>query len=187
MIKQALLPIIAVMALSVPAMAQDSGGVPLAPGVHGGPKGLARLLPFVPQPFVTAHDLQNGMTAADHQAANQNAITQLRGDPGFLSGFSMGTPLAASRQVQSSQAFPDDGGYSYRRHHHGNGPIIINNEGPLAVTVGNGNVVQQQSAKGSGPIAQQQVATAPSGGSAGGALNLVSGAGNIIQRAPSGN
>ena len=100
MIKQALLPILAVMALSVPAMAQDSGGVPLAPGVHGGPKGLARLLPFVPQPFVTAHDLQNGMTAADHQAADQNAITQLRGDPGFLSGFSMGTPLAASRQVQ---------------------------------------------------------------------------------------
>ena len=97
MIKQALLPILAVMALSVPAMAQDSGGVSLAPGVHGGPKGLARLLPFVPQPFVTAHDLQNGMTAADHQAANQNAITQLRGDPGFLSGFSMGTPLAASR------------------------------------------------------------------------------------------
>jgi hypothetical protein len=189
MIKQALLPILALIALSVPAMAQDSGGVPLAPGVHGGPKGLARLLPFVPQPFVTAHDLQNGMTAADHQAADQNAITQLRGDPGFLSGFSMGTPLAASRQVQPTQAFPDDGGYGYRRHHHGNGqgPIIINNEGPLAVTVGNGNVVQQQSAKGSGPIAQQQVATAPSKGSGGGALNLVSGSGNIIQRAPGGN
>ena len=45
------------------------------------------------------------MTAADHQAADQNAITQLRGDPGFLSGFSMGTPLAASRQA-SLQAFP---------------------------------------------------------------------------------
>ena len=187
MIKQALLPILAVMALSVPAMAQDSGGVPLAPGVHGGPKGLARLLPFVPQPFVTAHDLQNGMTAADHQAADQNAITRLRGDPGFLSGFSMGQPLAASRQPV--QTFPDDGGYGYRHHHHGNGqgPIIINNEGPLAVTVGNGNVVQQQTAKGSGPIAQQQVATKPSSGSGGGALNLVSGGGNIIQRAPGGN
>jgi hypothetical protein len=189
MINQALLPILAVMALSVPAMAQDSGGVPLAPGVNSGPKGLARLLPFVPQPFVTAHDLQNGMTAADHQAVNQNAITKLRGDPGFLAGFSMGTPLAASRQVQPTEAFADDGGYGYRRHHHGNGqgPIIINNEGPLALTVGNGNVVQQQSAKGSGPIAQQQVATKPSSGSGGGALNLVSGGGNIIQRAPGGN
>jgi hypothetical protein len=187
MIKQALLPVLAVMALSVPAMAQDSGGVPLAPGVHGGPKGLARLLPFVPQPFQTAQSVQNGMTAADHQAADQNAITQLRGDPGFLSGFLQGQPLAASRQPV--QTFPDAGGYGYRRHHHGNGqgPIIINNEGPLAVTVGNGNVVQQQSAKGSGPIAQQQIATAPSSGSGGGALNLVSGGGNIIQRAPRGN
>ena len=60
MIKQALLPILAVMALSVPAMAQDSGGVPLAPGVHGGPKGLARLLPFVPQPFQTAQTYKTG-------------------------------------------------------------------------------------------------------------------------------
>jgi hypothetical protein len=187
MIKQALLPVLALMALSVPAMAQDSGGVRLAPGVNGGPVGLARLLPFVPQPFVTAHDLQNGMTAADHQAANQNAITKLRGDPGFLAGFSMGTPLAASRQVQTSQTFADDGGFGSPHHHHGQGPIIINNDGPLALTVGNGNLVQQQSAKGSGPIAQQQVATAPRGGSAGGALNLVSGAGNITQRAPGGN
>ena len=37
------------------------------------------------------------------------------------------------------------------------------------------------------PIAQQQVATKPSSGSGGGALNLVSGGGNIIQRAPGGN
>jgi hypothetical protein len=131
------------------------------------------------------------MTAADHQAQNQTMISRLRGDPGFLAGFSMGTPLAASRQVPVST---EDGGYQDfggggggHRHRHGGRPIIINNEGPLAVTVGNGNVVQQQSATGSGPIAQQQVATTPGGGSAGGgALNLVTGSGNIIQRAPGG-
>ena len=186
MIKLALVPVLALMACSVPAMAQDSGGVPLAPGItaKGGPVGLARPLPFVRQPFQTALSVQNGMTAADHQAADQNAITALRGDPGFLSGFSMGTPLAASRQPQVVQ---NDGGY-WRRHHHnqgqGQGQTIINNTGPLAVTVGNGNLVQQQFANGAGPTAQQQVATAPGNG---GALNLVTGSGNILQRAPNGN
>jgi hypothetical protein len=125
------------------------------------------------------------MTAADHQAADQNAITQLRGDPGFLSGFQFGTPLAGSRQT----ALPNDGGYWARHGHaHGQAPVIINSQGPLAVTVGNGNVVQQQSATGSGPIALQQVATTPATGSRNaGTLNLVTGSGNIIQRAPGSN
>jgi hypothetical protein len=179
-------PVIALLAAAVPALAQESGGVRLAPGINGGPVGLARPLPFTRPPLLTAQQAQNGMTPADHQAQNQATISALRGDPGFLAGFSFGTPLALSRQP----ALPDDGGYGYRRHHHGhgNGPVIINNEGPLAVTVGNGNVVQQQSANGSGPIAQQQVATTPGAGtSGGGAVNLVSGSGNIIQRAPGGS
>lgn len=169
-----------------PAMAQEAGGLRLAPGLNGGPVGLARPLPFTRPPLLTAQDLQNGMTAADHQAQNQDMITRLRGDPGFLAGFSMGTPLAPSRQAQ---VLADDGGFGRRHHHrHGQGPVIINNEGPLAITSGNGNVVQLQSANGSGPIAQQQVATTPSGGShGGGARNLVTGSGNIVQRAPGGN
>ena len=74
-----------------------------------------------------------------------------------------------------------DGGFASGGHHrHHNRPIIINNQGPLAVTNGSGNLVQQQSAIGSGPIAQQQlIGTGP-----GGALNLVTGSGNIVQRAP---
>jgi hypothetical protein len=186
MIKRALVSVLALTALSVPAMAQDSGGVRLAPGLNGGPVGLARPLPYTRPPFVTAHDLQNGMTAADHQAADQNAITQLRGDPGFLSGFAFGTPLAASRQPLPASY--DGGGYHHRRRGNGSRTTIINNDGPLAVTVGNGNVIQQQSATGSGPIAQQQVATLPTGAShGGGATNLISGSGNIIQRAPGAN
>jgi hypothetical protein len=181
MIKLALASVLALMALHVPAMAQDAGGVPLKSNVAGGVINIARPLPST-RTFLTAHDVQNGMTAADHQAADQNAITALRGDPGFLSGFSFGSPLAASLQPVQN-----DGGY-WRRHHRGqgHGPTIINNNGPLAVTVGNNNLVQQQSANGPGPIGQQQVATAP-GGRSGGALNLVTGSGNIIQRAPSGN
>jgi hypothetical protein len=153
------------------------------PSLKDGPHGLARPLQFAHNPYMTAHDVQNGMTPADHQAQDQAMITKLRGDPGYLAGFSQGTPLAASRQPVA--ALPYDGGWHYRHSHGGNGggPTIINNTGPLAVTVGNGNVVQQQSANGSGPIAQQQVATTPSPGR-GGALNLVSGSGNILQRAP---
>jgi hypothetical protein len=182
MSNRTLLSVLALVALGAPAMAQDAGGVRLAPGTNGGPVGLARPLPFT-NTFITARDVQNGMTGADHQAQNQNMISRLRGDAGFLAGFQFGTPLAPSRQEQLSS----DGGGSGHRGHRRQRPIIINNEGPLAVTVGNGNVVQQQSAIGSGPIAQQQVATLPSAGSPGGALNLVTGSGNIVQRAPRRN
>nr|WP_294501114.1 hypothetical protein [uncultured Rhodopila sp.] len=184
MTRLSLLAGLALLSLGGVGYAQETGGLGLDPSIKDGPHGLARPMAFFRNPYMTARDVQGGMTAADHQAQDQAMITKLRGDPGYLAGFSMGTPLAASRQPVA--ALPDDGGYRYRRQHgHGNGPIIINNAGPLAVTVGNGNVVQQQSATGSGPIAQQQVATTPArGASGGGALNLVSGAGNIIQRAP---
>jgi hypothetical protein len=180
--KGALLSVLTLMAFASPAMAQDAGGVPLSQGAKDGPSGLARPLPFA-RTFITARDMQNGMTPADHQAQNQDMITRLRGDPGFLAGFQFGTPLAASRQAELQQ----DGGGFGSRHRHRQRPIIINNQGPLAVSVGNGNVVQQQSAIGSGPIAQQQIATTPSAGSHGGALNMVTGSGNIIQHSPSGH
>ena len=90
-----ILPILALLTSAIPAAAQESGGVRLAPGIKGGPVGLARPLPFTRPPLLTAHDLQNGMTSADHQAQDQDMISRLRGDPGFLSGFSFGTPLAA--------------------------------------------------------------------------------------------
>jgi hypothetical protein len=176
---------LAALSLAAPALAQESGGLGLDPHIGDGPHGLARPLQFTRTPLLTAHDVQNGMTASDHQAQDQAMITRLRGDPGFLAGFSSGTPLAASRQPP----LPYDAGYWYRHSHgHGQGPIVINNQGPLALTVGNGNVVQQQSATGTGPIALQQVATTPATASRNtGALNLVSGTGNIIQRAPTGN
>jgi hypothetical protein len=173
---------LAVLCLGGTAMAQESGGLGLDPRIKDGPHGIARPMQFTRPPFLTAHDVQGGMTAADHQTQNQNMISRLRGDPGYLSGFSFGTPLAASRQTP---AMPYDAGYRYRRaRRNGQSTTIINNEGPLAVTVGNGNVVQQQSATGSGPIALQQVATTPAKATQnGGALNLVTGSGNITQRA----
>jgi hypothetical protein len=181
MIRLSVLAGLALLSLGGSGFGQETGGLGLDPGIKDGPHGLARPMQYTRNPYMTARDVQGGMTAADHQAQDQSMITALRGDPGFLAGFSMGTPLAASRQ---QAALPSDGGYRYRRMHHGqgDGPIIINKGGSLAVTVGNGNLVQQSSATGSGPIAQQQVATVP--GLRSGAQNLVSGAGNIVQRAP---
>jgi hypothetical protein len=179
----ALLAALAALAFAAPAGAQESGGVPLAPGAIGGPVGLARPLPFV-QTFITAHDVQGGMSAASRQSLHQNMITRLRGDPGYLAGFSGGMPLAPSRQPPPPDPeffdFPGGGG----GHHHHRQPIIIN-QGPVAIAVGDGNVIQQQSASGPGPIAQQQVATLPGGKTiGGGAVNVVTGSGNIIQQAP---
>src|ERR1700727_1117971 len=91
--------LLALLTFGMPAASQDSGGVPLAPGTKGGPVGLARPLPVTRPPLATAHDVQNGLTPADHQTIDQNTITNLRGDPGFLAGFALGTPLAASRQT----------------------------------------------------------------------------------------
>jgi len=174
---------VALLCLGRPALSQESGGLGLDPHVGDGPHGIARPMLFTRPPLQTAQGVQNGLTAADHQAQDQAMISRLRGDPGYLAGFSFGTPLAPSRQAQT----PYDPWYRHS-HGHGQGRVVINNEGPLAVTVGNGNVVQQQSATGAGPIAQQQVATTPALRSNGsGAFNLVSGAGNIIQRAPGGN
>ena len=168
------------IATALPAMAQDAGGLRLAPGLNGGPVGLARPLPLTRAPLVTARDLQGGMTPADRQALNQSMISRVRGDAGYLGGFAFGAARTASRQPVQDWGADAGNGRGHRRPQ----PIVINNNGPLAVTVGNGNLVQQQSASGPGPIAQQQVATP--GGAGGGALNLVSGGGNIIQRAPGG-
>jgi hypothetical protein len=81
-------------------------------------------------------------------------VSRLRGNPGFLSGFSLAHHLPPVAMCPTME------GRRYRRLH-GQGPIVINDQGSLAVTVGNGNVVQQQSTTGSGPVAQQQVSTMP--------------------------
>jgi hypothetical protein len=103
-------------------------------------------------------------------------ITRLRGDPGYLSGFSGGMPLAPSRQPPP----PDPGFFDFPA-----GQPVVINQGPVAIAVGDGNVIQQQTASGPGPIAQQQVANLPGGKTiSGGAVNVVTGNGNIIQQAP---
>ena len=149
---------------------------------------LARLLPFVP-PSISASDIQASLKATDHTARHQALVARTRGDAGYLGGFSMGVPLSASVQkpvggpvwygsghrrhdvrladdpatgtpdsAGLQQPLGQDPGRSGRR---GRPTVIVNNtfDGPVAITRGNGNVVQQQSASGAGPIALQQVSS----------------------------
>ena len=96
------------LALAVPAAAQEVGGLRVAPGAKGGPVGIARPLPVV-NTWITAADLQRGMSPTERQSLHQGMISRLRGDAGFLGGFSFGQPVAPSRQVQVA----DDGGFGF--------------------------------------------------------------------------
>lgn len=205
------IPVLAVLAASLspvlaPALAQETGGLALAPGMARGPSGLAR--PMAELRFgITAQNIQSSIKAPDFLSRHQALIAQVRGDAGYLGGFSFGTPLSASVQRPVPVA-PDPGfdpGYGTDGSWRAGGDIIVNNvnvvrnrvrvdnfQAPVSVISGNGNVVEQQSAQGSGPIALQQVTDTPgkrtAGGastpSAGGAVNAVTGNGNIMQLVP---
>lgn len=169
-----LLPaVLTCLAVTLPAAAQDVGGLSIAPGalVAGGPTGLARPLPFV-LPSITARDIQGSMKATNRSDRHQQMVARVRGDAGYLGGFSLGTPLSSSVQPLSSF---DDGGRRRRPH------VTINNfEGPVAVTEGNGNVIQQQQASSvSGPVALQQLSNGQP--TPGGAVNVVGPDGSIVQ------
>lgn len=178
-------------AAAFPAAAQESGGLGLSPEALavGGPRGLARPL-RITFPNIGAADLQAMPTPAERRQRHQELIARVRGDGGFLDGFSLGQPRAASRQPPPPPVEPVLV------------PVFIDQrtkvvnrfDAPVAVTVGSNNLVQQQGgATGSGPTAQQQVATVggqgrrgPRGTRGGGATNLVTADGNIVQSAPGG-
>ena len=90
------------LALAVPAGAQEVGGLRIAPGAKGGPVGIARPLPEV-NTWITAADLQRGMSPTERQSLHQGMISRLRGDAGFLGGFCLrpaggAEPAGASRR-----------------------------------------------------------------------------------------
>lgn len=180
--RRALIPALLLMA-ALPAAAQDAGGLSLSPEALavGGPRGLARPLPFT-LPSIGAADVQAGSTPDQRRARSRDMIGRLRGDGGFLDGFSFGQPRAASRQPPPPPAEPFVPVIIDQR------TRIVNNlfEGPVAITNGDNNIVQQQGpARGAGPSAQQQVVTV--GGAAtrgGGATNVVTPGGNVVQAAP---
>src|SRR5690349_14736121 len=187
-----LLPAVLLAAFSaLQAAAQEMGGVRALPQFlgQGAIRGLARPL-MSAFPSVGAADLQASVmpTAADRRQQNQNQIAQVRGDGGFLDGFSQGQPLAASRQRQPSFGGPpvvqEIFAPTINRNHN---RTIIRNEfqGPVAITRGNNNVVLQQGSQSGGTNAQQQVVNIGRGaGRSGGATNIAAPGGSVLQQAP---
>ncbi len=208
-----LIPGLALLALgALPAAAQESGGVALLPSAIGGPVGLARPLPMT-FASITAGDVQASVMpdAQQRRQRHQEMIARVRGDAGFLGGFAFGQPLAPSRQrlppLEEVAPLPEPVIFAptFIRRRSTRVRVVNNNtfEAPVAVTVGDGNVVLQQGAggngggggnggnggnggrNGGGAVAQQQVVTIGGNGvtSGGGNTNVVLPSGGIRQAA----
>jgi hypothetical protein len=189
-----LLPVVLLATSSaLPAAAQEMGGVRALPQFlgQGAIQGLAR--PLVSAfPGIGAADLQASVmpTAADRRQQHQNLIARVRGDGGFLDGFSQGQPLAASRQRQPSfGGDPAFGGLPVVQEIFAptiNRTILRNQfQGPVAITRGNNNVVLQQGSQSGGTNAQQQVVNiGRDAGRSGGATNIAAPGGSVLQQAP---
>jgi len=181
--------------LRLPAAAQEAGGVVIDPEVLNSANVPVLTPPNFPFPRggtgISPAGQPNVGSAANRQAANQQLISKMRGDGGFLDGFVAGQPLAASRQQAANDV-----------------PVVINNTpflfnsqgGPVSVDFGTGNIVQQQVSGaaqgngGQGNVAQHQlVALAPAATGAspdgvahsgsprrGGGSNIVNGGGNTL-------
>lgn len=127
------------MAISMPLAAQDAGGVAVEPAAMAGLSGLAQLPAYV-YPGATATDIQGNVSAASRSANHRNMVARVRGDGGFLDGFSFGKPQALSRTPVGPPLVP-------------NFNFVQNFNAP--VTNGSGNIVNYLVAHGQGPIAQQ--------------------------------
>jgi hypothetical protein len=175
-----------VLAFAMPAAAQETGGLPLAPGVGKGPIGLAKPMPFV-QPGIHASDVQSsllGNAGCTGQSQQLNTLGGATLAAAGLGGGGCGGAGLGGGQGGASSSGGGFGGAGFGGGGFGGGgsgdpQVTINKtinrttnrtiNGPVAFTNGNGNTVQIQSANGSGPIALQQVNTI--GGAGGNNVN----------------
>jgi hypothetical protein len=125
--------------------------------------------------------------AAQRRQQHQDLIARVRGDGGFLDGFSQGQPLATSRQRPLPGPVPVLA----------DPPIVeqifaptINRttvrnrfEAPVAITTGDNNLVLQQGSQSGGTNAQQQVVNIGGNARPGGASNVVTPSGTVLQQA----
>lgn len=188
--RPSLIPGLLLLALTLPATAQESGGLGLSPEAlaAGGPRGLARPM-RVTFASIGAADLQATPSAEERRQRHQGMVGRLRGDGGFLDGFSFGQPRAASRQPPPPPVEPvlvpviiDQRTRIVNRYEDQRTHVVNRFEAP--VTIGDHNVVlQQKGGSGGGATAQQQVVTIGAA-AASGATNVVSGGGDVRQAAP---
>ena len=146
------------MFATIPAAAQQSGGETLSPEVLNTPgaaeiireRAFTRLQVFETLQAIRGAGLQGATTsvptdpnavnpAADRSAVNQQAVARIpqRGDPGFLAGFSGGLALAPSRARPPAAEIVAPTFIDRSK------TLVVNAFGS-PVSIGNGNVVQQQ-------------------------------------------
>ncbi|MBP2302105.1 hypothetical protein [Azospirillum picis] len=131
------------------AAAQVSGGIGFPSGPIPG-AAMAQALSQVPRLPVSVAPNRRGAPpgamvtnpSASRSSVHQQSITRIRGDAGFLAGFSKGQPLAPSRQAP----VPADPALTLIE-----APFIVNNfNSALNFAFGDGNLSQQQLGDGSG-------------------------------------
>lgn len=153
--RTALLPTVAALLLTAgTAAAQVTGGIAFPPGPIPG-AAMAQAFSQAPRLPVSVNPTPRGAPpgamvtnpSVRRSSVNQQAITRIRGDAGYLAGFNKGQPLAASRQPPVQ---PDPGFTII------DAPFIVNNfNSALNFAFGDGNVSQQQLGDGSaaaGPV-----------------------------------
>ncbi|MCM8737616.1 hypothetical protein M5E06_26205 [Azospirillum sp. A1-3] len=148
-----LLPTVAALLLTAgTAAAQVTGGIAFPPGPIPG-AAMAQAFSQAPRLPVSVNPTPRGAPpgamvtnpSVRRSSVNQQAITRIRGDAGYLAGFNKGQPLAASRQPPVQ---PDPGFTII------DAPFIVNNfNSALNFAFGDGNVSQQQLGDGAaGPV-----------------------------------
>ncbi len=151
--RTALFPTVAALLLTAgTAAAQVAGGIAFPPGPIPG-AAMAQAFSQAPRLPVSVNPTPRGAPpgamvtnpSVRRSSVNQQAITRIRGDAGYLAGFNKGQPLAASRQPPVQ---PDPGFTII------DAPFIVNNfNSALNFAFGDGNVSQQQLGDGAaGPV-----------------------------------
>ena len=144
------------------AAAQVSGGIAFPPGPIPG-AAMAQAFAQVPRLPVSVDPTRRGAPpgamvtnpSVSRSTMHQQSITRIRGDAGYLAGFSKGQPLAASRQPPVQ---PVDPSFTFI-----DAPFIVNNfNSALNFAFGDGNISQQQLGDDSaGPLETAAPAPAP--------------------------
>lgn len=158
-----LLPtVIALLLTAGTAAAQVTGGIAFPPGPIPG-AAMAQAFAQTPRLPVSVDATRRGAPpgamvtnpSVSRSSMHQRSITRIRGDAGYLAGFSKGQPLAASRQPPVQ---PVDPSFTFI-----DAPFIVNNfNSALNFAFGDGNVSQQQLGDdGAGPVETSAPAPAP--------------------------
>jgi hypothetical protein len=142
-----LLQAVAVLALlGGTAAAQEAGGLNVTGRGFGPlPNSMLPQTTAAGNPFRAPSDVRAANPARARQTVDQQAITSIRGDAGYLAGFQFGQPVAASRQPPPDLTPPTDLTVIEQ-------PFILNNQDSVvSLAVGDGNTSQQDLGKSPAP------------------------------------